>query len=319
MILLFGLPGDGPTALVRGALARMGHAPAFLDQRAALGVSAEMSTGPDLAAAVTTAEGVVDLGDVTAAYLRAYDPRDLPAVRHAGSGSETYHHALLLEDLLESWAELTGALVVNRSSAMEPNSSKPFQAAQLRRLGFNVPDTLITTDPAAVVEFRERHRRIIYKSISSIRSIVSELTDGHMSRLDDLCWCPTQFQELVSGTDYRVHVVGDEVFAAEIRSEAVDYRYAGRQGCEVTIRAASIADELARRCAVASREMGLAVSGMDLRLTDDGKWYCFEVNPSPAFNFYQSATGQRIDDAIARLLIDGSAAAGQTALARSAH
>ena len=295
-------------AQVRDALVRMGHAPAFLDQRAAPGSSAEMRAGPDLTATVTTAEGVVDLGGVTAAYLRPYDPRELPAVRHAGPGSEKYQHAVLLEDLLESWAELTGALVVNRLSAMAPNSSKPFQAAHLRRLGFCVPETLITTDPAAVTEFRARHGRIIYKSVSSVRSIVSELTDDHMSRLDEVCWCPTQFQEFVEGTDYRVHVVGDEVFAAEIRSAAVDYRYAGRQGCGVTIRAASITDEVAQRCTAASREMGLAVSGADLRLTDDGQWFCFEVNPSPAFNFYQSATGQRIDQAIARLLVEGSPA-----------
>jgi hypothetical protein len=308
MILLYGLPRDGPMAQVRDALERVGSTPSFLDQRAALGARAEMSAGPDMAATVTTVEGVVDLADVTAAYLRPYDPRELPAVRHAGTGSGEYEHAVRMEDLLESWAELTGALVVNRPSAMAPNSSKPFQAAQLRRLGFGVPDTLVTTDPAAVAEFRARHGRIIYKSISGIRSIVSELTDDHMSRLDEVCWCPTQFQEFVPGTDYRVHVVGDEVFAAEIRSEAVDYRYAGRQGCEVTIRAASITDEVAQRCVAASREMGLAVSGADLRLTDDGQWFCFEVNPSPAFNFYQSATGQRIDEAIARLLIGGSPA-----------
>ncbi len=295
-------------ALVRDALVRMGCAPAFLDQRAALGAGAEMSVGPDLAASVTTAEGMVDLGGVTAAYLRPYDPRDLPAVRRAGPGSEEYRHAVQLTDLLESWVELTTALVVSRPSAMAPNSSKPFQAAQLRRLGFDVPDTLITTDPAAVVEFRERHGRVIYKSISSIRSIVSELTDDRMSRLDEVCWCPTQFQERVPGTDYRVHIVGEEVFTAEIRSGAVDYRYAGRQGSDVTIRAASITDEVARRCVAASREMGLAVAGVDLRLTDDGRWYCFEVNPSPAFNFYQNSTGQRIDEAIARLLIGGSEA-----------
>jgi len=304
------VPGDGPMANVRDALMRMRYAPVFIDQRATLGASAEMSASRELAASVTTAEGAVDLRNVTAAYLRPYDPRDLPAVRRAGSGSEKYQNALLLEDLLESWAELTEALVVNRLSAMATNSSKPFQVAQLGRLGFGVPDTLITTDPAAVAEFRERHEQVIYKSISGVRSIVSELTDEHMSRLAEVCWCPTQFQELIRGIDYRVHVVGDEVFAAEIRSAAVDYRYAGRQGREVTIRAASIADEVAQRCIAASREMGLAVAGVDLRLTDDGQWYCFEVNPSPAFNFYQSATGQRIDEAIARLLIGGSVAPG---------
>jgi D-alanine-D-alanine ligase-like ATP-grasp enzyme len=50
----------------------------------------------------------------------------------------------------------------------------------------------------------------------------------------------------------------------------------------------------------------LTVAGIDLRLTSDGKWYCFEVNPSPAFTF-QAATNHRVDEAIADLLIAGKA------------
>ena len=47
---------------------------------------------------------------------------------------------------------------------------------------------------------------------------------------------------------------------------------------------------------------------MDLRSTPDGAWYCFEVNPSPGFTYYQEETGQPIADAIARLLAAGAGA-----------
>ena len=305
MILLWGIRRDGPIARVHDALTRLGERPVFLDQRLVAGASAEMRAGGDLTAVVRAGDEVVDLRDVTAAYLRPYDPAQLPAARRAGAGSEAWRHAVLLDDFLASWAELTGALVVNRPSAMAANASKPFQSRQLRGLGFRTPDTLITTDPKAVARFREKHRRIVYKSVSSVRSIVTELTDGHMSRLDDVCWCPTQFQELVPGTDYRVHVVGSEIFASAINSDATDYRYPARQGRSVTVRAAVLPDEIARRCAAVPATTGLAVSGVDLRRTPDGQWYCFEVNPSPAFTFYQDSTGQRIDEAIARLLAGG--------------
>ena len=33
-----------------------------------------------------------------------------------------------------------------------------------------------------------------------------------------------------------------------------------------------------------------------------GDWYCFEANPSPAFTFYEDATGQPIGRSIAALL-----------------
>lgn len=269
-----------------------------------------MRVGQDLTALVRAGDEVIDLRDVSAVYLRPYDPLQLPAVRRAGAGSETARRAVLLNDFMTSWAELTDALAVNRPSAMAVNCSKPLQSRQLRDLGFLVPDTLITTDPEAVVRFREKHRRVVYKSVSSVRSIVTELTDEHRSRLGNVCWCPTQFQELVPGTDYRVHVVGEEIFAHEITSDATDYRYPDRQGCDVAIRAVTLPGEIARRCAAVPEVTGLAVSGVDLRRTPDGQWYCFEVNPSPAFTFYQDATGQRIDEAIARLLASGPPAGG---------
>ncbi len=305
MILLWGTARDHPIASVHDALVRQGCNPRFLDQETAVEASAEMQVGPGIAAVLRTAEGTVDLRDVTAAYIRPYDPRELPAVRRAGPDSEVWDRAVLLDDFLACWSEITEALIVNKPSTMESNSSKPFQARLLRDFGFRVPDTLITTDPEAVAGFRERYGRVVYKSISSVRSIVSELTDEKMSRIGDVCWCPTQFQELVPGTDYRVHVVGDEVFASEIETEAVDYRYSARQNCSITIRAASIPDDVAQRCAEASGAMGLPVSGVDLRRTADGEWYCFEINPSPAFTFYQSATEQRIAEAVARLLVRG--------------
>ncbi len=49
--------------------------------------------------------------------------------------------------------------------------------------------------------------------------------------------------------------------------------------------------------------MGLLVAGIDLRVTPDDQWFCFEVNPSPGFTFYEDATGQPIAAAIADLLM----------------
>jgi len=48
--------------------------------------------------------------------------------------------------------------------------------------------------------------------------------------------------------------------------------------------------------------MSLVLAGNDLRRTPDGQWFCFEVNPSPGFTYYEQATGQPIADAIASIL-----------------
>jgi glutathione synthase/RimK-type ligase-like ATP-grasp enzyme len=201
-----------------------------------------------------------------------------------------------------SWVELTSALVVNQPSAMAINGSKPYQARLIQSLGFEIPDTLITTDPDAALEFWKLHNKVIYKSVSGTRSIVSLLTAKHLERLQNVAWCPTQFQQYIPGTDYRVHIVGREVYTCKILSDADDYRYATRLGESVTIQSDMLPEEVADRCKMLVASMNLSVAGIDLRCTPDDKWYCFEVNPSPGFSYFQNATNQPIDEAIARLL-----------------
>ncbi len=46
----------------------------------------------------------------------------------------------------------------------------------------------------------------------------------------------------------------------------------------------------------------MAFAGIDLKITPDSQVYCFEVNPSPAFSYYEAGTGQQISEAVARYL-----------------
>jgi glutathione synthase/RimK-type ligase-like ATP-grasp enzyme len=61
--------------------------------------------------------------------------------------ARTFHAGLM------EWADVTGALVINRPTAMESNSSKPFQAQLIARAGFAVPETLVTSEPELAAEF----------------------------------------------------------------------------------------------------------------------------------------------------------------------
>lgn len=305
MILLWGLPGDNPLMRVLNALYRLKHPVAFVDQRMILESEIEMCVGDGVDGTVRIGSQLIDLRTITAAYLRPYNSLQLAVVERSGEGSPAWHHALKFDDALLSWSELTSALVVNRPTAMATNNSKPYQAGIIQSLGFAIPDTLLTTDPGAVQAFQAQHGEVIYKSISAVRSIVSRLASGQKERLRQVAWCPSQFQEYIAGKDYRVHVVGEEVFACEIISQVDDYRYAGRQGANVDIRPYELPRDVADRCVALVAGIGLSVAGVDLRCRSDGKWYCFEVNPSPAFTYYQDVTGQPIDEAIAHLLLTG--------------
>ncbi len=302
MILLWGVIGDGPLAAVRQEIERQGWPLFFLDQQAVLETSTEMTVSDRVTGRLSLRSCEIGLDEITSVYLRPYDSRRMQAVRQAGQNSPAWCHALALEDALLRWSELTPALVINRPSAMASNNSKPYQVSLISSLGFSIPDTLVTTDVQVALDFWAEHSTVIYKSVSSVRSVVSRLSPKQHPFLEDITHCPTQFQEYIEGIDYRVHVVGEEIFATEICSTADDYRYAGKQGATITLRPYHLPDEIVDRCRTVTTALQLSVAGIDLRRTPADKWYCFEVNPSPGFTFYQEATGQRISEAIARLL-----------------
>jgi hypothetical protein len=301
-ILIWGISTDPPTASVRQALRRAGCQVTFLDQRRVCDTEVELVVGASVDGLLSAGHETINLASVKGVYLRPHDSRKLPIVASAGQNSEIWRHALEVEDILISWSDLTPALVLNRPSDMAANSSKPYQASWIESLGFLIPDTLITTDPDVALEFWRQHGRVIYKSVSGFRSIVSCLTPEHRQRFNNIASCPTQFQRYVPGTEYRVHVVAEEVFACAVISDAVDYRVANAR---VDMHPCSLPNDIADRCKTLARSMNLLLAGLDLRCTPDGDWYCFEVNPSPAFTFFQQVTGQPITEAVAHLLASG--------------
>jgi glutathione synthase/RimK-type ligase-like ATP-grasp enzyme len=300
MILVAGDPGEAPTRLVLDALDAIGAAPVILGQNALADACLEAriggaSTGGAVTGILDTGSKRIALEQVSAVYLRLLG-HDLPVA------------AMRLLGLLD----VLPARVLNRPAAMASNASKPFQALAARAAGFAIPETLVTNDPGHARAFVEAAwdggGEVIYKSASGIRSIVETVAPDDLSRLGAIRWCPVQFQHRVPGTDLRLHVVGQSVFAARIRSDATDYRYAARQtGTAAGLEAIDIGAGLAGRAVKLSAMLDLPLAGIDLRETPGGEFVCFEANPSPAFSYYEKATGLPIAHAIAAHLAGESA------------
>jgi len=329
VVLLWGVPGDAPLSAVYQALQARGCPVVLLDQRkvaeteidltvipgqcvecglelAALEADAPHeparqpeASQPEVSGTLRTGEASYDLSAIQSIYLRPYDHAELPWVAAESPGSGLWRHASAFEEALTTWADLTSALVVNRPSAMAANGSKPYQAAWIASFGLRVPETLITTDSAAALGFWREHGEVIYKSLSGTRSIVSRLRPEHAARLEHLAACPTQFQQYIAGVEHRVHVVGEHVFACRIRSGADDYRYSAEP---VEMEACELPEEIARVCVRMAAAMNLPLAGIDLRCTPEGEWYCFEVNPSPGFTYFEAKSGQPIAATVAALL-----------------
>lgn len=295
MIAVIGRHDDPPVSLLLEALQDAGVAYCHLELGALDrdGLHIEVGAG-GLAGSLLCAGVAVPLHDIRSAYARPLAPgrwADPIAARRAQAA---------FDDVI-GWLDGAAALVVNPPRAMNSNNSKTLQAQAIGGAGFAVPDTLVTSSADEALAFWREHRRVIYKSISGVRSIVTELDAAGARRLALLRDLPVQFQAWVPGIDLRVHVVGTECYAAEIESSATDYRYA-RGATPTRLQAHTLACGVADRCVALAQALGLALAGIDLRRRPDGEHVCFEVNPMPAYSYYESHTGQPISVALARLL-----------------
>jgi len=305
VILLAGIASEPPLDLVRRALETMGAPYVLFHQRDVVTARIAFTINRGGVSGQLTVDGTsYALEDFAAVYLRLMDDRVLPEVRREPEGSTIRRHARAFHETLTRWAEIAPCRVVNRYGAMASNGSKPYQAQLIQAHGFAVPEILITNRPELVTEFRRTHGRIVYKSISGARSIVQTMTDEDETRLQRIRWCPTQFQAYVDGEDVRVHVIGEETFATAIASNVTDYRYASRAAeGSAELRAVGLDDELARRCVRLAAALDLPFAGIDLKITTSDEVYCFEVNPCPAYSFYELATDLPISRALAAYLV----------------
>jgi glutathione synthase/RimK-type ligase-like ATP-grasp enzyme len=237
------------------------------------------------------------------------DDRYLPELNGLSLDSPAAVHCRQFHEQLMCWIEISSACVVNRSSAISSNVSKPYQAQLIQKRGFLIPETLVTNDPDLVRDFHAKHGKTIYKSISAARSIVETLRDSDFDRIENIRWCPVQFQEFIEGVNVRVHVAGDEAYATAVTTEATDYRYAMEQSGEhAQLREVELSQELADRCVELTRSLGLTLSGIDLIIAPNDDVFCLEVNPCPAFSYYECNTGQPISAGIAHCLMNPSVA-----------
>lgn len=278
----------------------------IVDQNKINEVNFDYKVGREISGSIQVANHCYSLSEISAVYLRPY----AVSSQEQECTSESYkkelqNHRLLLEQVFISWLEMTPALVINKYSAMASNCSKPFQAQLIKNNGFKTPQTIVTTSSDKVSQFINIHGNVIYKSISSVRSIVSRLSPEKMKNISDINWVPTQFQEQVNGSDFRVHVIGSKTISSKINCSADDYRYAHNAGKNMDICACQIPKHVQHKCVQLVKNLGLVIGGVDLRLTPDGEWYCFEVNPSPGFSYYQSYTGQDIAGEVVNLLLKG--------------
>lgn len=219
-------------------------------------------------------------------------------------------------ELLQALYALIDLKWLNDPFAIRKAESKPFQLLLARELGFNVPMTLITTDPKKVNEFYESClgqvvvkplRRAIFKSGRDEYVIfTSKLAEKDRGALESVRYAPSIYQEFINkALDIRVTVVGNKIFTAAIHSQdsyktMVDWRRGEK--IDLPYEVYELGEDIREKCVRLVQQLGLKFGAIDLVQSRSGDFYFLEINPNGQWAWIEERLGLDISGAIIDIL-----------------
>lgn len=236
---------------------------------------------------------------------------------------DNYKPNLSLDEQLgrSQWAAFIRSLTifdevlwVNHPQATYKAEIKPYQLHLARRLGFDVPSTIVT-NAANQYDALGKGKNVIIKTLDPVilqkdskEAFIYTNTVGSDELLkSNISGAPVILQEaLIPKVDVRVTVIGDAVFTVDIKKEGKgidrDWRLE-KDNVEYT--AIDLPPEIRNRCIAITRSLGLKFGGIDLAL-HDGKYFFLEINPTGEWAWLLDRTQLEIDGEIAKLLLKGA-------------
>ncbi len=236
------------------------------------------------------------LSSIHAVYWRAYGEVSFPPLPDPEQALIAANDS---RSLFESLFHVLDARWVNGWDGFHLHQVKPAALARVARLGVPVPATVVTNDGAAVLEFARHHKRCIFKPVQG-GAFTERLQEHHLSdpHLANLVYAPVTIQEEIEGTDIRVFVAGDRIYACEIHASTLDFR----DDPAAPMNPLQLSDDLIAMCRKIAAAVHLVWTGIDLRRTPSGRYVFFEANPSPMFIGFAERTGLPLTEALASLL-----------------
>jgi len=293
-----------------------------------------------------TPHNIVDLNDVRSIWWRRPAKFILPD--HLSEDEKVFAHLELNTTLQGVWDNLD-CYWMSKPANIRRATHKTGQLKRAADLGFDTPRTMITTDPESVQEFYDLcEGNVVYKVLSDptlgfagradelmVRCRVDQgpgkdpiidwsrvkaqityttkVEPEHLRTLDTIRYAPCQFQEYVPKQyELRVTIIGDELFTAEIHSQAqattqLDWRH---YETSIPYRLGKLPPEIGEACMTLTREYGLNYGAIDLILTPDGRYVFLEINPNGQWLWVQQLVPElKMKEALAAQLIRGNASA----------
>jgi len=221
----------------------------------------------------------------------------------------------LLETMRSLWRAIPEELWLNHPKKLWIAANKVEQLLAAQKIGFNIPETLITSSQERIRDFfTKKNGKVVAKAVKHgfmrsgdkvLLAGTQILPDDFLNQLECFAQVPMTFQEkLEIDVDIRVVVVGDSVFPASIAAkqnpEITDWRISDIVGDEIVYDRINLPEEIRQKCLDITRYFHLNYSSIDLVKDQQGNFIFLELNPNGQWGWIE----QNLDYPIRNTIID---------------
>lgn len=319
MILVITKPGDKHGAHMISVLKKIGErVSAFIFSD--FPTINELSFGPNSGFSLKLVDGSKINGQEIKSVL--YRRCDEPIASASIKSTAIRKYVAEESDLfLETLPQLTDCLWVSGPDAIRVANRKPYQLTVAAKLGFKIPETLITNSPEEGKRFFDTIKSDVVVKTLHTPGFVTENgiqvslfnrrlgKQGLIPFLARLKNCPVILQPYIEKLfELRITVVGGRVFPCAIYSQSSqrtldDWR---RYDLPNTPhKPFALPPDLEKKCVALVKTLGLKFGCIDMIVTPDKEYVFLEINPNGQWLWIEQLTGLPIAQALAELLIAG--------------
>lgn len=255
----------------------------------------------DFGGKVTTESRSLDFDDVGSIWCRSFRPTGFPDDLGAADRKFAETESRRALDALMT---IANCVWINHPLNQVRANSKPAQLFVARKVGLDIPSTLISNDPKEIRSFLAKLAGpAIFKSLSQSIELppgqslfTGLLTEKELANLDRIRLTPGIFQEFVEKAyEVRTTVVGPRIFSARIDSQAnaatrVDWRH---RPFDID-KPVQLPPEVEKKIHALMQALGLVYGAIDFIVTPEGRHVFLEINPAGQYMWVESSTGLQI-------------------------
>lgn len=250
----------------------------------------------------------IDLTEIKSVYYRR---PELPVKFEGLSDGESNFIRNELYFTLEGLYKILGeAFWINKIEAIRRAENKIYQLMLAQKIGFIIPNSLITNHRSTALQFYDENNDCIIKPVKSGLIIANNIEEGIIftskvslndNNIDRIATCPVYLQKLIKKKgDVRVTIVGTKFFCALIHSQdsevsKIDWRKSSNPLKHSNL---TLPIEVKEKCLELMKILDLYFAAIDFVLDENDSFIFLEINPNGQWAWIEKQLNHKISDEI---------------------